>query len=338
MGLILFRKLVVMHDNVQSLYIDKIIELICAERRGDTVERDILKSLISMFLDLSVSSYRLFLLRFFIQFLSNIFLQMYTNYFEPRFLHETEKFYGSESAKMTSQMTISEYLKYAESRIKEEEERVKIYLNRYTRNPLSNVLNNELIAKQKSFLLSALSQLIIDENFSDLRLLYRLLARIPDGIASLREELKKISLHIGWEIVNNPTNSAEKDKEMIMRLLKFRDNLINCIRESFHNDAPSYRIVNDTFEDFINRRPNKPAELLAKYVDLHLRASRRNQLEGDFDKLLDKVMTLFRYIYGKDAFRAYYSNLLCKRLICGRSASIDAEKSVLSRLKQGQLW
>jgi len=40
-------------------------------------------------------------------------------------------------------------------------------------------------------------------------------------------------------------------------------------------------------------------------------------------------------ILGKDVFEAFYKKDLAKRLLVGKSASVDAEKSMLSKLKQG---
>lgn len=50
---------------------------------------------------------------------------------------------------------------------------------------------------------------------------------------------------------------------------------------------------------------------------------------------LDRVLILFRYIQGKDVFEAFYKRDLAKRLLLGKSASFDAEKSMLSKLKAG---
>jgi len=41
---------------------------------------------------------------------------------------------------------------------------------------------------------------------------------------------------------------------------------------------------------------------------------------------------------GKDVFEAFYKKDLAKRLLVGKSASVDAEKSMLSKLKQGCHW
>ena len=40
-------------------------------------------------------------------------------------------------------------------------------------------------------------------------------------------------------------------------------------------------------------------------------------------------------LIGKDVFEAFYKKDLAKRLLVGKSASVDAEKSMLSKLKQG---
>jgi cullin-4 len=45
-------------------------------------------------------------------------------------------------------------------------------------------------------------------------------------------------------------------------------------------------------------------------------------------------MHIFRFINGKDVFEAFYKKDLAKRLLVGKSASVDAEKSMLSKLKQ----
>jgi cullin-4 len=76
------------------------------------------------------------------------------------------------------------------------------------------------------------------------------------------------------------------------------------------------------------------SSLKAKYVDNKLRAGNKEATEEELDKILDRIMVLFRFIHGKDVFEAFYKKDLAKRLIVGKSASVDAEKSMLSKLKQ----
>lgn len=49
--------------------------------------------------------------------------------------------------------------------------------------------------------------------------------------------------------------------------------------------------------------------------------------------LLTSFNFFFRFIHGKDVFEAFYKKDLAKRLLVGKSASVDSEKSMLSKLK-----
>lgn len=53
----------------------------------------------------------------------------------------------------------------------------------------------------------------------------------------------------------------------------------------------------------------------------------------DLEAVLDKVMTIFRFLQEKDVFEKYYKQHLAKRLLSGRSYSDDAERSLLVKLK-----
>lgn len=67
---------------------------------------------------------------------------------------------------------------------------------------------------------------------------------------------------------------------------------------------------------------------------MKLRSGNKEATEEELELILDKIMVLFRFIHGKDVFEAFYKKDLAKRLLVGKSASVDAEKSMLSKLKQ----
>ncbi|KAF7803161.1 cullin-4-like [Senna tora] len=87
-----------------------------------------------------------------------------------------------------------------------------------------------------------------------------------------------------------------------------------------------------TFNGLLNEK-NRPAELIARFLDEKLRSGNKGTSEEELEGTLDKVLVLFRFIQGKDVFEAFYKKDLAKRLLLGKSASIDAEKSMISRLK-----
>lgn len=51
------------------------------------------------------------------------------------------------------------------------------------------------------------------------------------------------------------------------------------------------------------------------------------------DVVLDKTVTLFRFLNDKDVFEDYYKRHLAKRLLSDRSVSDDAERGMLQKLK-----
>lgn len=55
--------------------------------------------------------------------------------------------------------------------------------------------------------------------------------------------------------------------------------------------------------------------------------------DAEINVQLDQVLDLFRFVQGKAVFEAFYKKDLARRLLMGRSASADAERSMLARLK-----
>jgi len=55
--------------------------------------------------------------------------------------------------------------------------------------------------------------------------------------------------------------------------------------------------------------------------------------DAEINSQLDQVLDLFRFVHGKAVFEAFYKKNLARRLLMGRSASADAERSMLTRLK-----
>ncbi len=55
--------------------------------------------------------------------------------------------------------------------------------------------------------------------------------------------------------------------------------------------------------------------------------------DDEIELVLDRTITLFRFITEKDAFERYYKGHLARRLLSGRSVSDDAERGMLAKLK-----
>lgn len=126
---------------------------------------------------------------------------------------------------------------------------------------------------------------------------------------------------------------AENDKDMVQNLLDMKERLDSVVSDAFGGGESFANALKESFESFVNCRQNRPAELIAKFIDAKLRAGNKSIDDEEMEGTLDAVLTLFRYIQGKDVFEAFYKKDLAKRLLLGKSASIDSEKSMISRLK-----
>jgi len=308
LGLDTFRRCVLTHQLVQTRTVDGILMLIEQERHGDMVDRSLLKSLLRMLSD----------------------LQIYKDAFEKKFLLATDKLYAAEGQRLINERDVPEYLGHVEKRLKEENDRLIHYLDQISKWQLIHTVENQLISEHLSSILTKGLDALLEENRKDdLKLMYSLLGRVKSGHQELKGKVCDYVKKRGRVIVVNP----EKDKTMVQELLDFKDKLDLIMTECFKSNSNFIVAMKESFETFINVRQNKPAELIAKFVDTKLRAGNKVASEEELEKLLDKIMVIFRFIHGKDVFEAFYKKDLAKRLLVGKSASVDSEKSMLSKLK-----
>uniref|UniRef100_A0A8C7ZX21 Cullin-4A n=1 Tax=Oryzias sinensis TaxID=183150 RepID=A0A8C7ZX21_9TELE len=308
MGLELFRFYIISDLKVQSKTINGILLLIERERNGEAIDRSLLRSLLSMLSD----------------------LQIYQDSFEQRFLEETNRLYAAEGQRLMQEREVPEYLHHVSKRLEEEADRVITYLDQSTQKPLIATVEKQLLGEHLTATLQkGLTQLLDENRIQDLSLLYQLFSRVRGGVQVLLQHWIEYIKAFGSTIVINP----EKDKTMVQELLDFKDKVDHIIDVCFIRNEKFVNAMKEAFETFINKRPNKPAELIAKHVDSKLRAGNKEATDEELEKMLDKIMIIFRFIYGKDVFEAFYKKDLAKRLLVGKSASVDAEKSMLSKLK-----
>ncbi|KAJ1117587.1 hypothetical protein NDU88_005784 [Pleurodeles waltl] len=308
MGLELFRSHVISDKMVQNKTIDGILLLIEQERSGETVDRSLLRSLLSMLSD----------------------LQVYKDCFEQRFLEETDRLYATEGQRLMQEREVPEYLHHVNKRLEEEGDRVMTYLDHSTQKPLIICVEKQLLGEHLAAILQkGLDNLLHENRIPDITLLYQLFSRVKGGHQILLQQWSEYIKNFGTTIVVNP----EKDKDMVQELLDFKDKVDLIIEVCFQKNEKFINSMKESFETFINKRPNKPAELIAKHVDSKLRAGNKESTDEELERILDKIMIIFRFIHGKDVFEAFYKKDLAKRLLVGKSASVDAEKSMLSKLK-----
>lgn len=124
-----------------------------------------------------------------------------------------------------------------------------------------------------------------------------------------------------------------REDVMVQELLVFMQRVDRVVGESFRSHQSFKYAQKSAFEHFINDRENKPAEMIAKFMDIKLRVGNKGMSEDEVEQVMDQVLELFSFIRAKDMFEGFYMKDFGKRLLLEQSASIDAERMMITKLK-----
>lgn len=349
MGLAQYRSFVFSDDILKPIILQGACDLIDFDRKGDQnmIDSKMLRQSIGLFHDLGV----------------------YTTDFEPRMVQESQNYFNSWADTEASGKSLASYVKSCHRLLEDEMNRCDLFsLDRSTRRDLSKMLDDSLILKKQEVLLEHgdVRGLLKSNDAQALEQLYTLLQRTSLG-AELRPWFVAYINEEGSAIVFDEAREAE----MVIRLLEFKKKLDHIWKFAFHVNETLGHSLREAFETFINKTKKsqanwntdnpKPGEMIAKHVDMLLKGGTKamsasisastsmvlKMEDADDDALvdedaeisrqLDQVLDLFRFVHGKAVFEAFYKKDLARRLLMARSASADAERSMLSRLKTGKL-
>lgn len=206
-----------------------------------------------------------------------------------------------------------------------------------------------------------------NDRFEDLKLVYKLVARVDPEKQALKNMMCKRLVELGREINKNANPStalavapaavpaengdsaknsgaaaANEDKaannltviaiRWVDEVIALKDKYEKVWTRSFDEDKGIQASMTGAFREFINLFQRSP-EYMSLFIDDNLRKGLKGKSEAEVDAVLDKAITLFRYINDKDVFERYYKKHLSRRLLMNRSVSQDAEKQMIGKLK-----
>jgi len=283
-----------------------LLSMVDAERSGQSIDRSVIRRLLRMLYS----------------------VRLYQSFEEP-FLMESERFFTAEGQELIDSFDAASFLKHVERRLQQASDMVAQYLDVGTRAPLIEVIDNRLLLPHVPALLDrGVATLFNETKIGDLKRMFVLLDRV-NALAALKDVFSAHLRRTGEALVADET----RDKTLVEDLLSLKERVNTVMHQSFVNQESFRYAVKDAFEKLSNpaKQPNRPAELLARFLDRKLRGE-KGVTEVDMEETFDRVMVLFRYIQSKDIFEAFYKKLLSKRLLLGKSANSDLERSVLSKV------
>ncbi|KAG6003418.1 hypothetical protein E4U21_002051 [Claviceps maximensis] len=345
-----------LNANSNNLVIDILISVmldqIDMEREGDVIDKNLIRScsrMLNCLYDTENESE------------SN---KLYLTVFEPRFLSNSESFYGAECQRLLREADASTWLRHTQRRLNEEIDRCGTTIEPETLSKVHTVIDQQLIVRNLSEFLgmegSGLKWMIDNDKIEDLSILYKLVARVEKEKMSLRKGLQKRIVDLGVEIETVLRNTdfstaqtdggeageAEKAKTLnpaaqqtaaaikwVDDVLRLKDKFDNLLTQCFQNDLGIQTSLNKSFSDFINVF-SRSSEYVSLFIDDNLKRGIRGKTEAEVDAILEKAIVLIRYLLDRDLFQTYYQRHLARRLLHGKSESHDVEKQIISRMKQ----
>lgn len=229
-------------------------------------------------------------------------LDVYREHLEKPFLSATDRYYRKESETFLAENSVAEYLKKAEDRLREEEDRIDRYLNHFTRKLLIQKCEDVLIRKHAELMWDSFQQLLDYDKDEDLQRMYSLLSRIPEGLEPLRKNFGVHVKHSGLNSISRLIGEAQSTvetldaKAYVDALLEVHEKNYHTVMRSFKGEAGFMASLDKACRDFINRNAatggstSKSPELIAKHADLLLRKNNKMGEETDLENGLNRVV------------------------------------------------
>jgi len=273
-------------------------------------------------------------------------LDLYNVLFEQRFLQDSTRFFTQEGNHYISFYTISQFFNLVDFRITEATELVSKYMSPMTKRSLLDIVEQNLLKPHASLLLEKGFQGLLEEQkMEDIRRVAVLCERVAIS-NNLKLHWSAYIKRVGEALISSSTsidsnslpsgatinNSGLEPKNFVEDVLAFQERLDIILKQCFNNQSLFKQALKSSFEYFLNINQKITAEQLARYVDKKMRGE-KGFSELEIENRLDQVILIFKYLQEKDIFEAFYKKHLSKRLLLGKSASYELEKSMLAKLK-----
>ncbi|KAM7306182.1 cullin-5 isoform X1 [Ixodes scapularis] len=286
-------------------------------------------------------------------------LQIYRENFERAYIDATRQFYRAQAPQFLEENGVQSYMRYADQKLKEEEQRAAKYLESQPSGSvpaLTECCVGVLVTAFRESILAECPGMIRAGETARLQLMFSLMDRVSDGVLPMLRDLEQ---HIQSQGLADMLASADvitQDSEKyVEQLLDLFERFSLLVKEAF-NDDPRFltardkafkQVVNDT-SVFRLELPSKQKgvanktqpesrcpELLANYCDMLLRKTplSKKLTSDQIEAKLKEVLLVLRYVQNKDVFMRYHKAHLTRRLILDSSADSEKEENMVEWLR-----
>ena len=317
------------YDEMKQDTTAAILTLINEEREGEIIDKTLVKSIVELYESMGMGT-----------------LDAYTADLESPLLDSTREYYARKREEWIVSDSTPDYLIKAERALIEEKNRVADYLNPASESKLLRVCEDEILEKVETQLLekegSGCRVLLANDKSEDLRRMFHLFSRLDNGLNPMADIVEKFISSMGKDCLNKRQarlDGGEKDKnddpKFVKSLIALHDKYLGVIKTDFSGHSLFQKALKDAFVEIVNKNVGafSNAELMSTFCDRVLKSGGERLSDQEVEINLDRIVQLFSYLTDKDLFAEIYRNQLAKRLLNQRSASDDAEKVMIAKLK-----
>lgn len=293
--------------------------------------------------------------------------KLYLTSFEPEYLAASEAFYEAEGSLILAEADAGTFCRHAKKRANEEQDRCRSTLSTLTLPKIRAVVEDKFIKKYIREVIglegSGVKFMLDNDRLTDLDMIYDLSSRVDPKKEDLKIAVQGRIIDLGNDINNaasissaGPQTTASKSEvdkadgegkasaekpisqqtaaaiKWVDDVLELKEKYENVLVTAFQSDQGFQTAISRSFTDFINAF-NRSSEYLSLFFDENMKKGIKGKTENEVDALLDKGITLLRYVQDKDMFERYYKKHLSRRLLMKRSVSMDAERQMISKMK-----
>ena len=254
------------------------------QRNGETIDEGLVKTVVGSLVSLGLDRNDL----------NKVCFDVYEEHFETPFIAETVRYYKNESATFLAENSVSDYLKKAEDRLREEEDRVQRCLCTNTRQVLIDKCVHVLVREHAALMWGSFQSLLDYDKEEDLHRMFTLLSRIPEGLEPLRTRFEAHVKRVGLAAVSKlivedgSTDSLDPEAYVGVLLETHRKNS-EIVNRSFEGEAGFAASLDTACREFINRNAATRTSsamssgFIAKYLDMLLRKNSKLAKEDGLD-------------------------------------------------------
>lgn len=270
----------------------------------------------------------------------------------------TTAFYRLKASEQLQQNGVQTFMRYADTKLREEEARAQRYLEPSSYAALTACCVSVLIGDTLPILLAECAPLIKADETERLQLMFRLLDRVADGVEPMLHDLEAHIVAAGLADMLSAADVITQDSEKYVdRLLELFRAFSTLVRDAFADDPRFLTARDKAFKTVVNdvtvfkidlptatsARGNKITtpeskcpELLANYCDMLLRRTTLSKrlTTDQIEARLRDVLLVLKYVSNKDVFMLYHKAHLTRRLILDSSADSEKEEDMVEWLRE----